>query len=112
MALNGHILLSRPTTFYTLGLSEGERSLVLISSQCDMTKLTKDCLALKLLRARIKSRQITGDDPPKQVWKSDPSFKLYNLANFRTCYNRLRKELESEDVERARFSANKVFLDL
>ena len=73
-----------------------------------MPKLTNSSIAVKLLRAKLESGQLSGNEAPKSVWESDPTFKMHSLSNFRTCYNKLRRELDIPDGELLRFSSTKV----
>ena len=55
-------------------------------------KLTKNSLAVKTLNSMLSSGELSGTDNPKSVWESNHLFKSHKLPNFRTCYNRLRKQ--------------------
>jgi len=59
-----------------------------------MSKLTAKSPARLLLRQKFDDRHLTGDEDPKDVWESEALFKEHKLENFRTHYNRMRKEFK------------------
>lgn len=59
-------------------------------------KLTESSKAVRLLRSKFRSGEVTGQELPKSVWESEPSFMDHKLNNFRTKFHKIRKELEGE----------------
>ena len=59
-------------------------------------KLSASSKAVKLLRLKFESGQITGKETPKSVWQSEKLFQQYKLLTFRTCYTKLRKEFSAQ----------------
>lgn len=59
-------------------------------------KLTESSQAVKILRAKFRTGEVTGKEKPKAVWESDPAFQKHRLNNFRTCFNKIKKQLEDE----------------
>ena len=55
-------------------------------------ELTAKSPARQLLRKTFLSGEITDNEDPKEVWESERVFKQHKLGNFRTHYNKTRKE--------------------
>lgn len=55
-------------------------------------RLTRDSKAVVLIQELIASGKINQSTEPKAVWLSDPIFQAHKLANFRTCFNNIKKE--------------------
>ena len=86
-----------------------------------MPRLTRNSEAVKLLRSKFQSGQLTGNETPKRVYESHPIFLRHTLTSFRTCYNRLKKELNAGSgkffaslltCHASRFAILKTFLTL
>lgn len=61
-----------------------------------MTRLTKTSRAVKLLRSKFETGEVTGREDPKEFWQSEVVFQEHKLTNFRTCYNNIRKDFEGQ----------------
>lgn len=55
-------------------------------------KLTVNSKAMVLLRKKFESEEISRNDDPKSVWSQEPLFSVHKLDNFRTRFNKLKKE--------------------
>ena len=55
-------------------------------------KLTKNSKAVMMLKQMLSSGQLSGEEDPKTVWQSLPTFMEHKLSNFLTCYYRLRRQ--------------------
>ena len=49
--------------------------------------------ARDLLKARLESGEITGQESPLELHESEPLWNQYPLQQFRTCYYNLRRDL-------------------
>ena len=60
--------------------------------------LSKNSPAVAKLHEKFSSGQLTGKEQPKDVWLSDPIFQQHKLENFRTCYNKVKKEYSTNST--------------
>lgn len=62
-------------------------------------RLDENSPAVKLLRKRFKSGEITADDDARSVQATDALFLQYKPDTFRTRFNRMKKEYAGEEEE-------------
>lgn len=67
--------------------------------------LSSNSKAVLLLRKTFGGGGITDDDDPKLVWLSEPVFKENKLGNFRSRFNKQKKELLVENCKCFHFTS-------
>ena len=63
------------------------------------SRLTRDSKAVVLIQELLASRKITQSTERKTVWLTDPIFQAHKLANFRTCFNNIKREANMSTPE-------------
>lgn len=58
-----------------------------------IVKPTRDSSALIILKERLESGQLTGEESLKEVWELDELFRAHKIFNFRVRYYALWKEM-------------------
>ena len=56
------------------------------------TRLTRDSKAVVRLQELFAAGKIDHSTEPKATWLSDSVFTAHKLANFRTCFNNMKKD--------------------
>ncbi|KAI0557028.1 hypothetical protein FGB62_353g00 [Gracilaria domingensis] len=56
-------------------------------------RLTVNSNAVKMLRMKLQTGELQGNETAEQVWRSEPCFQEHRLDTFRSCYNRVKKSL-------------------
>lgn len=54
--------------------------------------INKDSTVAVKLREKCASGELKGMRQPKKVWMFDSTFEQHKLENFRTFYNKIKKE--------------------
>ena len=67
-------------------------------SKTKMPRWTKNCKAAKLLRQGLRDGSIQRSEAPKDVWKRNSAFKAYELAQFRSNFNRIKQDRNIDDA--------------
>lgn len=55
-------------------------------------RLTINSKAMILLKKKFENGDISAEDTPKSIWGSELVFMEHKLDNFRTRFNKLKKE--------------------
>lgn len=56
-------------------------------------RMTKNSAAVKLLKAKFLSGEVTTKHRPADVWRQSPVFQRHKLPTFRNCFHKIRREI-------------------
>ncbi|KAI0563120.1 hypothetical protein FGB62_46g01 [Gracilaria domingensis] len=56
-------------------------------------RLTANSNAVKMLRMKLQTGELQRNEKAEKVWRSEPCFQEHRLDRFRSCYNRVKKNL-------------------
>lgn len=68
------------------------------ASPAALQQLCESSKAVKLLRSKFQTGELNGIELPKTMRELEELFKEHPLNNFRTCFNKIKKQLQSEGI--------------